>query len=395
MITKLMTRTVGFKTLSAMAACAAAVAAAGCGSDTVAGHPTTESAAPTSTAVPQPDLLKDFVAERDPMNVFKGGIYNILREPMGPWGPCWGPPGSPPAACQSVPITGYRHTIAADGTTAKTTTFVFNPVSNSWEPIADLEIVWSPSQAKWVKSDLTETLSPGPAGSRGWPTVKSVSDAGTSYDTVSYQELGGKALPDGLEKGFAAGGQLPRSALAGKFSPGARGYVRTTTTIDPTYTVRHITDANTHTDTVMPVYACGKPTPDCKTAATSLEMAAQQGGQFTNVSGTARLELGADGKATLRPVDVDIPFANLTYRIVDNDGPRRIVFQASNPDDADKFAQAIDTLDTFALYEYDGQVVVGLAQPANTTNTYFAGYNQTAANDLVTQWTPALPAVLP
>jgi hypothetical protein len=36
-----------------------------------------------------------------------------------------------------------------------------------------------------------------------------------------------------------------------------------------------------------------------------------------------------------------------------------------------------------------------MAQPANTTSTYFAGYNQVAANDLVTHWTPALTPVKP
>jgi hypothetical protein len=365
--------------VSAAAACVIALAAMACHSGAVPGQPVSSITTQPTQALAQPDLLDGFSVAPDPTSVFKAGFYNLLRQPMG----------------QSVAIVGYRHTIASDGTTAKTTAFAFNPASNVWEPLTDDEIVWSPTQLSWVTTDLTETIAAGPAGSRGWPTVKSTGVEGTSYDTLSFEDLGGRALSDGLEKGFAQGGPLPASATAATFSPGAQAFVRTTTTVDPTFTVRHITDANTNGAAVVPVYACGTPAPDCKIPAATLDTAAQQGGQFTNFAGTARLELHPDGTATLRPVDVNIPFATFTYRIVDNDGPRRILFDAANPGDADKFTQAIDTLKTFALYEYNGQVVVGLAQPANTTSTYFAGYNLVAANDLVTHWTPALTPVSP
>lgn len=54
-----------------------------------------------------------------------------------------------------------------------------------------------------------------------------------------------------------------------------------------------------------------------------------------------------------------------------------------------------NNVENFAFVDYEGQVTVGFAEPANTTTTVFAGYNRIAANDLLTQWTPALPAVLP
>jgi hypothetical protein len=54
-----------------------------------------------------------------------------------------------------------------------------------------------------------------------------------------------------------------------------------------------------------------------------------------------------------------------------------------------------NSVENFAFVDYEGQVTVGFAEPANTTTTVFAGYNRIAANDLLTQWTPALPAVLP
>lgn len=365
--------------ISTAAACVIILAAAACQSNPEPAQPAISATPQQTQALQQPDLLDGFSAAPDPMNVYKAGFYNILRQPMG----------------QSVAIVGYRHTIARDGNTAKATAFAFNPATSAWEPLADDEIVWAPAQRTWVTTDLMETVAPGPTGSKGWPTVKSTGVEGTSYDTLSYEDLGGRALRDGLEKGFAQGGPLPVSATTATFSAGAQAFVRTTTTVDPTYTVRHISDANTNGSTVVAVYACGTPAPDCKTPAATLDLAAQQGGQFTNFAGTARLELHPDGTATLRPVDVDIPFATFTYRIVDNEGPRRIVFDAADPADADKFTQAIDTLKTFALYEYNGQVVVGMAQPANTTSTHFAGYNQVAANDLVTHWTPALTPVNP
>nr|WP_018601145.1 hypothetical protein [Mycobacterium sp. 155] len=99
--------------------------------------------------------------------------------------------------------------------------------------------------------------------------------------------------------------------------------------------------------------------------------------------------------ATMLPV-INAFKTTLTYRTEESNGPRRITLHPVNPDDAAKFQQAIGIrLENFAFFEYDGQVTVGVAQPANTTRSFFAGYNRMAANDLVTQWSPPLPAVLP
>jgi hypothetical protein len=40
-------------------------------------------------------------------------------------------------------------------------------------------------------------------------------------------------------------------------------------------------------------------------------------------------------------------------------------------------------------------VTVAFTEPANITTTVFAGSNRIAVNDVLTQWTPALPGVLP
>jgi len=363
------------------AASVVTLSAAGCISHTVAGNPTTASPTTMSVTLPQAELLHDFAAEQDPMGVFKEGFYYLLRQPM----------------ATSVAITGYRHQVATDGAASKVAAFAFMPPTGAWQEIPDRELVWSPGQAKWVETDRTEALSPGPAGSRGWPTVKGVSDAGTSYYTFSYQDLGGRALSEGLEAGFDEGVGLPQSAQAGKFSPGARAYLMTETSVDPFFTIHRIKHADTGIDDLQLVFTCVQPTPDCKAPTPDLVVLSTQGGEFTNLSGTTRLELDGHGHATLRPVGgPDIPFATLTYRYVQNEKPERITLQAANPEDADKFAKAMgNNVENFAFVDYEGQVTVGFTEPANSTTTVFAGYNRIAANDLLTQWTPALPVVLP
>jgi hypothetical protein len=361
--------------------CLTVVTAVGCSqSHTVAGHasgPSSPSAPSKPPTVQQSALLPNYVAEQDPKRVLQEGLYSLLRQPMG----------------GSVLITGYRNTAAPDGTKATTATFAFNPMVGGWESLPDRQLVWSPSQKQWVESDLTETLSPGPMGSRGWPTLKAVADFGTRYYTYSFKELGGLPIESGLEQGFSQGGPLPQEITAGKFGPGARAYIQTETSVDPFYNIQRVEDANTKTPTLQIVYACGTPSPQCQTPATNLEAADQHGGQFTNFAHTALLELDGKGHATLRPVDTDIPFATYTYRI-NNDAPRRITFQSANDGDATKFTQALGVpLKHFALFEYDNHVTIGWATPPNTTADSAAGYNQVAVNDILPRWTPPSPAV--
>jgi len=97
--------------------------------------------------------------------------------------------------------------------------------------------------------------------------------------------------------------------------------------------------------------------------------------------------------------DSTIAFATYNYRIVTDNGPSRITVSAANPDDPDaakNFGQAFGMkVEEFALFEYDNQVMAGTAQSAGAANTAFAGYNTLAVNDILTQWTPALPPVRP
>jgi hypothetical protein len=349
------------------------LAAAGGCSAAVPGHPVAEK-------LPQGVLSPHFSPEPDPLHVFKEGLFEPLVEPR----------------VDQVRIPGYRSRVATDGTTAKVSVLDYNPYERTWEPLSSPETVWSPAQAKWVTTDRTETLSAGPTGSRDRPTVKSVADYGTSYYTVSYDDLAGRPLADGLVEGFSEGAQLPESTRDAKFSPGARSYETTTTLIGPIYLVEQIANAITKVSQFFHVYSCETPSPDCQTVATTLDQVAKQGGKVTNFAGTAELEFDADGHATLRPVGTDIAFANLTYRLVKDDDPHHITLQAAHSDDEKKFGQAFGIdLKTFALYEYNGEVTLGAARPAYNTTTEFAGYNRIAVNDLLTHWTPQMPEVLP
>ena len=302
-----MKRTARVRALAA--ACVLMTIAAGC-SKAVAGQP-------VAGKLPQGVLSPHFTPEPDPLHVFKDGLFEPLVEPRP----------------DNVRIPGYRLRIAPDGTTSKVSIQDYNPFERTWEPLHSPETVWSPTQAKWVTTERTETLSAGPKGSRDWPTIKSVADYGTSYYTVSVNELAGRPLAEGLAEGFSEGLKLPDSTRNVRFSPGARSYQTTTTLIGPIYLVTMVANAITRVPQYFHVDSCDPPIPDCQDVATSLEQVVNQGGRVQNFSGSAELEFDANGNATLHPVDSDIAFANLTYVLVKDDDPHRITLQAAHPDD--------------------------------------------------------------
>lgn len=335
---------------------------------------------PVAEKLPQGVLEAHFSPVLDPLQVFKDGLY----EPIPEQGP------------DQVRIPGYRRRIAADGTTSKVSVLDYNPNEHAWEPFDLPEIVWSPTQRRWVNSSRTETLSAGPRGSRDWPTVKSVSDYGTSYYTISVADLSGQPFSNGLPAGFSEGRDLPDSTRDVKFSPGAKAFQMTTTLIGPVNMLALIDNIDTRSHEFFRVFSCPTPTPNCDIAATSLDDLAKVGGQLQNMSGSVVLDLGTDGRAALRPPGVNIPMANLTYHVVKDDEPQRITLQAAHRDDEDKFTQAFFiTLKNFALFEYNGAVTIGNARPSYNTTKEFAGFNRIAVNDVLTHWTPQMPVVLP
>ncbi|OBJ50919.1 hypothetical protein A9W95_23085 [Mycobacterium sp. 1423905.2] len=199
---------------------------------------------------------------------------------------------------------------------------------------------------------------------------------------------------DGIEAALAHGGPLPQSVQAATFSHGARVYVESTFAADPRYTIRRGRNANTGAEEPATVYSCDT-SPDCSAPATDIATAVTHGARYTNFAGTARLDLDSSGHAALRPVQSDTPVANLTYRVVESGGLKRITLRATDEEDAETFRQAMGISDeNFVMVEYNGQVRIGVAEPGNDTTTV-AAYNRIAVNDVLGHWTPALPSTLP
>lgn len=331
----------------------------------------------TNVTIEQPEFPDGVLISREPLNEFRSGMYSVLRKNR----------------TDPLELAGYRQRLSDDGKHLSVNNFGLT--DNAWKQMSTAQLVWSPEKKDWVESDRSETLSAGPEGSRGWPTVTAVADWGTTYYTIGYRELGSHPLADGLPAGFAEGAALPASVSAAQFSPEARSYFLVTTTVEPMYAIARVRQIDTGQDTPRLVYACGEAAGECKTPATSLQMAIEQRGKFSNVAGNASIELRKNGRAIMT-ID-GVPLLDmLTYTVAEDDGPPRITFAPfDDPTSSERFAKVFGTeMAHFAFYEYDGQVAIGGIQPANSTRTDDALFNRIAINDLLTHWTPALPPVL-
>lgn len=313
------------------------------------------------------------------MAVVRGGIYSVLRR----------------AGSDPVRLAGYRALTMSGADSVSVQSFAL--ADGRWEAQPYNQLVYSPTSNSWVSDDRTQKVSVGPEGSRGWPTVKSEAAYGTTYTTYSSLDLAGRPLADGLETGWSESAALPDSATAAVYSPGARSYVETVTAVDPTYLVNRIRNPDRNTEDVMRVLTCASPdvTQPCDTPATSLDDVTKGHGRYTNSTRTGSLQFRTKGDAYFTGEGLPI-YELLDVTVVTDDGPPRITFSTPDPAVAGKFEKVFRTsIENFALYAYEGQVVVGAVQPAGTTRTDVAGYNRVAADDLLTHWTPALPPVNP
>ncbi|MFN8069863.1 MAG: hypothetical protein U0R77_14105 [Mycolicibacterium insubricum] len=329
-----------------------------------------------SITVEQPELPAGVLVSQDPGDVLKSGVYSLLIA----------------ARSNPVELAGYTEQHGSDDGNLRVETFT--PDQGTWKSMSTRQLRWSAGSQSWVESDRAETLSSGPTGTRGWPTVKGVSEVGTSYYTVGYRELGGQTLSDGLQSGFGQGSALPAAASAARFRPGARSYVVVTTTVEPGYIISRVRQAKTGDMKTRPVNACGGPDTDCTTAAESLQEISERLGVVTNQAGNARIKVGVKGHAYLQ-IDGAPLFVPLKYQITDTDGPKRMTFAPDTDQAGAEFAKAFgQELANFALFEYQGQVVQGGVQPANTTRVDDELFDRAAVDDVLTQWTPPMPATL-
>ena len=213
---------------------AVTLSAAGCISHTVAGNPTTASPTTTSVALPQAELLHDFAAEQAPDGRLQRGVLLPASSADGPhpW--------------RSL---GIGTCVATDGAASKVAAFAFMPPTGARGKRSPTESQCGhPARPNGLETDRTEALiTRTPPAVAARPTVKGVSDAGTSYYTFSYQGPGRARLcrKVGWRPGSTKGVGLPQSAQADKFSPGARAYLMTETSVDPFFTIHRIGHADT------------------------------------------------------------------------------------------------------------------------------------------------------
>ncbi|OLP01605.1 hypothetical protein BVU76_14135 [Mycolicibacterium porcinum] len=353
------------------------VVATGCNGSTTTSEPDDREQNAAAVSVEQPALPTGVLISRDPMADFRSGLYTLLRKNR----------------TDPVELAGYRQQLSSDGKQLRVNSFSVS--DGAWTQIPTAQLVWSPNQQGWVESDRSETLSAGPDGSRGWPTVKGVADWGTTYYTIGYREVGGQNLANGLPAGFAEGAALPAAASTARFSPDARAFFLAATSVEPVYVIARVRQVDTGQSAPRLVYACGQAEGDCANPATDLKMATEQRGKFVNAAGNASIELRSKHNRAIMKIEGTPVLDVLTYTITEGDGPARITFAPLDDEKSnERFEKAFGSkMANFAFFDYDGKVVVGGIQPAGTTRSDDAVFNRAAVNDLLTQWTPGLPPV--
>ncbi|WP_269894978.1 hypothetical protein [Mycobacterium hippophais] len=356
------------------------LAATGCSTGGASEPVSQGPAAPTPSAaasVPQPELRPGATAENDPLAALGAGLYAPLRR----------------AGTDPVQVAGYRATTMPTPDSLSVQTFA--PKDGTWAPVPFERLAWAHDKQDWVASDNTQDAAAGPQGSRGWPTVETSSDYGTSVTTYSFTDLAGRPLAEGFDAGWSEGAALPQSATAATYSPGARAYFESITQVDPFHAIDRIRVSGGYR--LQTMNACGEDddvvTIECSTPATSFDDARTRYGVYPNSTSTASLRFSRKGDPFF--VGTDAPVAEkLDVSVSSGDGPARLTFSTPDPAIADKFSRLFGTdIENFALYEYQGQVVAGVTQPAGTTTTNTGLFNRIAINDVLTRWSPALPQV--
>ncbi|MCV7065436.1 hypothetical protein H7H51_06460 [Mycolicibacterium farcinogenes] len=223
---------------------------AACGGGESAEHgPMKQTSAPPESApsatLDQPAPEHGAVADTDPLKALADGVFMVTRD----------------ARATPAEIAGYQSLIAT-GDSLKTSTFIF--ADGSWRPKDVSQLIFSPSKGEWVESDRSFTVSAGPQGGSGWPTVESVGASGTGFYTLYRTDLSGAPLPDGLKRAMSEGAVLPESVTAATFSAGAVAFDMAHTAVDPEFTLDRIPQRNA-APKVRPVQACGTPSAECTT----------------------------------------------------------------------------------------------------------------------------------
>lgn len=266
----------------------------------------------------------------------------------------------------------------------------------SWREDHATSLVFNPQSQAWVESAGKLSVAQGPVGSSGAKTVLVHSDTGTLYYSMQVRDIAGEALSDWVGKGD--GIPLPKAVEGKRFAPGAQAYRWVVERPDSAFEISRSYVVFTTRYYTYPLYNCASVGSCSRTPATLQEAISSQA-WFRNLGRTAVLQLGANQQATLTITgeNGEKTTHTLGYQAhaATAKAPAHIRFSAPDQAAREAMEKDLDEGENLALFEYKGEVVRGTYLPAASgvldPYTYF---NKQGMNDIMTQWSPRMPAVL-
>lgn len=258
-------------------------------------------------------------------------------------------------------------------------------------------LVFNPKRQAWVESAGKQSVAQGPVGSSGAKTVLVQSDTGTLYYSMQVRDIAGEALSDWVGKGD--GIPLPKAVEGKRFAPGAQAYRWVVERPGPSFEINRSYGAfSGDSYSTRPLYNCAS-VGSCSRTPATLQEAISTRAWFRNTGETAVLQLEANQRATLTVTEENGAKTTHTlgYQLhaATAKAPAHMRFTPSDQAAREAMERELREGENLALFEYDGEVVRGSYLPAASgvlePSVYF---NKQGINDIMTQWSPRMPAVL-
>ncbi|RRD43485.1 hypothetical protein EII18_02755 [Comamonadaceae bacterium OH3737_COT-264] len=268
---------------------------------------------------------------------------------------------------------------------------------SKWRKDVSGRLVFNPKLQKWVQSSGKLNVTQGPVGSSGAKTVLVHGDTGTLYYSMQIRDIAGDALSDWVGKGD--GIPLPEAVQGKLFTDGAQARRWVVERPEPSFRISQSHWPFTNRHDQYPLYNCETVSRNCSSTPSSLQEAIASRAWFRNLSKMAVLRLGDGNQASLTITQENgekVTHA-LGYQLhaATAKAPAHIRFSAPDQAAREAMEKELDEGENLALFEYGGDVVRGTYLPAASgvldPYTYF---NKQGMNDIMTQWSPRMPAVL-
>ncbi|TCM63250.1 hypothetical protein EC844_12269 [Acinetobacter calcoaceticus] len=299
-------------------------------------------------------------------------------------------------------ISGYNYLHQAQNGQFKSLSYATSGAyDNAWRQDQTTALVFNITNNNWVETDGALTMSQGPIGTEGIPSLYVKSDTGVKYYTLTEKDLSGLSFDKGINQGFGNGIKLPEQIKTQYFSAGAKAYAWVKDITQPVYNITRTHLVFSSTDTTHPIYSCTSISSYCSSTVSSLENAIQNKSWYINIgkNGSIRLVDNQSAEAVIFDDETkqELKF-KIDYKLIaaQQGQPKHILFTA--PDAAasqvlkDYFSAGDSQL---AWYEYKNKVVNGhYSLPVKGLQSTQYSYNKIAVNDILTQWTPKKNPVL-